>query len=597
MRAIPLPDDPGRGDPAAIAQLARCRSDKIDDVDGARHVVEQCGTWAATEWVGQSSTSFCSAAETLMAEFGRVREALGDHQAALEAYGREVDDIASLQRGLEAERSTAEEALRRSSASLAVIEEEARTQVDLPLSSVDDYRAYERTALQGRIDVARGDLDRLGRRWDELVERRETADRACLRALQATEVDSGFAGLEERAVDVSTPTEAMMLLDGLSAFDIAVLLAEHPRLAELLGQASPELVREWWDSLALLRPIDGDGFSAAQLALIAGAPALIGNLDGVPPPARVRANAVTAARQVVLNEATLAGLRTRGADPALIDELEREIAYLRGAAAVPPTVQLYTYDRAADRIVEMIGDWNAPPQRVYTYVPGTLSEMRDFWASEAQVQDVGRYLDGYDKVDSVVFVYKDGRFPGGGGQVFPVETMSLPRGLVEANDPHLARLAGEALAEFQGGLSVDPVMSDGGATSVGIGHSWGLANVTASEIAGARYDHVVSLAGAGMPAPWQPSPGTEYDSFRYRDSLGAAQVTRHVYDGANPQYRDAFEDRVYRSDGDRALPRDAPVTERARVMNENHSLIAQDRPENRVVLGDVLRELRTKETR
>jgi len=592
MRAIPLPDDPGRGDPAAIAQLARCRSDKIDDVDGARHVVEQCGTWAATEWVGQSSTSFCSAAETLMAEFGRVREALGDHQAALEAYGREVDDIASLQRGLEAERSTAEEALRRSSASLAVIEEEARTQVDLPLSSVDDYRAYERTALQGRIDVARGDLDRLGRRWDELVERRETADRACLRALQATEVDSGFAGLEERAVDVSTPTEAMMLLDGLSAFDIAVLLAEHPRLAELLGQASPELVREWWDSLALLRPIDGDGFSAAQLALIAGAPALIGNLDGVPPPARVRANAVTAARQVVLNEATLAGLRTRGADPALIDELEREIAYLRGAAAVPPTVQLYTYDRAADRIVEMIGDWNAPPQRVYTYVPGTLSEMRDFWASEAQVQDVAKFLVGNDGVDSVAFVYKDGRFPGGGGTVFPVSTTSLPVGLRQANNQYFALRSGEVLAAFQRGLAVDPIFACGQTTTVGVGHSWGLANVTASQVAGADYDHVVSLAGAGMPDGWYPRPDTEYDAFRYRDSLGVGQMLGVVYENRNPQHDRAFEDHVYRSEADDEVGWIAWPDDRMRVLNENHSLIAQVRDENVVVLRDVLEEVR-----
>jgi hypothetical protein len=583
MRAIPLPDDPGRGDPAAIAQLARCRSDKIDDVDGARHVVEQCGTWAATEWVGQSSTSFCSAAETLMAEFGRVREALGDHHAALEAYGREVDDIASLQRGLEAERSTAEEALRRSSASLAVIEEEARAQVDLPLSSVDDYRAYERTALQGRIDVARGDLDRLGRRWDELVERRETADRACLRALQATEVDSGFAGLEERAVDVSTPTEAMMLLDGLSAFDIAVLLAEHPRLADLLGQASPELVREWWDSLALLRPIDGDGFSAAQLALIAGAPAMIGNLDGVPPPARVKANAVTAARQVVLNEATLAGLRTRGADPALIDELEREIAYLRGAAAVPPTVQLYTYDRAADRIVEMIGDWNAPPQRVYTYVPGTLSEMRDFWASKNRVQDVSRYLVENDHTTSVAFVYKDGRFPGSGGTVFPTSSMPLGPALVEANREKFAISAGQTLADFQRGIRTDPLFAGGGPQQIGVGHSWGLANVTSSEVAGASYDNVVSLAGAGAVNEWHPQVGTAYDSFRYADILGEAQKTGAVYWGKNPQAMPTvFDDHLYESDADRSNPGDWSTLE------SNHSLIAQVDRQNERALRDVL---------
>lgn len=38
----------------------------------------------------------------------------------------------------------------------------------------------------------------------------------------------------------------------------------------------------------------------------------------------------------------------------------------------------------------------------------------------------------------------------------------------------------------------------GGAEQTSIGHSWGLANVTSSEVAGARYDTVISLAGAGM---------------------------------------------------------------------------------------------------
>jgi hypothetical protein len=276
-------------------------------------------------------------------------------------------------------------------------------------------------------------------------------------------------------------------------------------------------------------------------------------------------------------------------------ELERENAYLRGATAVPPTVQLYTYDRAADRIVEMLGEWPVPgaPERIYTYVPGTSAQMKDFWTSGAGLQDFTRRLMQDDGVDSVAFVYKDGRFPGGGDQVFPAEGKGLVAALAQANSSPFAREAGERLAAFRVGL--DAGGSAPGSPpprTIGIGHSWGTSNIVASEVAGAHWDHVISLAGAGAVPEWSGSPDTEYDSFRYDDALGVVQATGIVYRHHNPQYLAEFEQHEYESDADRAMGWDSPAWLRAAALLTNHALIATDSKQNDQVIRDVLKELR-----
>jgi hypothetical protein len=179
--------------------------------------------------------------------------------------------------------------------------------------------------------------------------------------------------------------------------------------------------------------------------------------------------------------------------------------------------------------------------------------------------------------------------------VSPTETMGFAPGILEANDQRFARESGERLASFQRGLHADPLFSSAPPTEVAIGHSWGLADVLASEVAGAQYDHVVSLAGAGAVDDWQPDPATEYDSLRYWDTLGLAQATGGVYAGRNPQSMVVFEDRVYESEGDLALEWDSPVSERLDVLNDNHRLIASTDRENREALERLREELRRKD--
>jgi hypothetical protein len=322
-------------------------------------------------------------------------------------------------------------------------------------------------------------------------------------------------------------------------------------------------------------------------------PWLIGNLDGVPPLVRIEANASTAAAQVVENQRVIDDVARHPLDDPrareLIAELERENAYLRDAAAVPPRVQLYTYDRAADRIVEMLGDWpvGGAPERVYTYVPGTYSTMNGFWAEQGRTQEVAAYLMERDGVPSVAFVYKDGVFPGG-------RPNSGFRGILEAADEDRAREAGEDLAAFQAGLRADPVFaSSTPPRTIGIGHSWGLAAVTSSEVAGVHYDHVLSLAGAGVVDQWRHDPQTEYDSFRYHDVLGVAQATGLVYDTRTPQTLPEFGQHDFASEADERLHLTSGWADRLDAATEDHSLIARDVEGNQEALQRIVRELRT----
>ncbi|MBD8584128.1 hypothetical protein IFT90_06110 [Frigoribacterium sp. CFBP 8766] len=572
------------------------RREKHDDLGLALHRLEACLRWAATDWRAEAGSAFCDTGEVLVAELTILMDAVEQHGVALEAYGVEVGDIAAVQRLLARRRVEVAESLRWTADSLLVLEAEEAASPAFGTGRRD----FEARALRRAEQADHDELASVGRRWAELVDRRDAADTACIAALYGAAATSDFESASSDIREATTSEQALRRLDGLSVVDLALLFAENPLLAKLIAEASPEAVREWWDSLALLRPLQGDGLSGAQQALLLAVPWLIGNLDGVPPLARIKANASTAAGQVVENQRMIDDIARHPLDDPrareLIAELEQENAYLRGAAAVPPRVQLYTYDRAADRIVEMLGKWPVAgaPERVYTYVPGTSAQMKDFWKTGPGPQDLSGRLMADDGVDSVAFIYKDGRFPGGGDQVFPAERKSLVAALAQANSSPFARESGERLASFRAGLDVGGAAAGSPAPrSVGIGHSWGTANILASELAGARFDHVVSLAGAGVVPEWAGSPGTEYDSFRYDDALGVVQATGIVYRHRNPQYLGEFEQHEYDSFADRAMEWNSPAILRLAALLTNHALIASDGPGNDEVVSDILDELKT----
>jgi hypothetical protein len=326
-------------------------------------------------------------------------------------------------------------------------------------------------------------------------------------------------------------------------------------------------VKAWWQQLT-----DGE-----RAALIDEQSLTIGNLDGIPMTARAEANWHTAVREL--------------GNPGLTTD-KRE--YLQRVAS--GDVILVAYDPAGDRIIEAIGlgvmdfredprnptfvmgaKWGDdgelvakdPPAHVITYVPGTGSDLATFYTEE-NYQNFGHGIVLGHEDDSVVFVYKGGPFASD---------------LDEAKDQTFTLGTGRTLASFDAAIDLETGLSQ--ASQVAIGHSWGLANVTASEIAGADYDSVISLAGAWMPDGWEPDPGTQYSHHSYTDWLRAAQIGDRdvvpfdvIGSGNFPGDNPAFDRHVYSSPNDDELIPDnwfsrQEYEEAKDAWVDNHELIHQ----------------------
>ncbi|SMG17519.1 ABC transporter C-terminal domain-containing protein [Agreia pratensis] len=288
-------------------------------------------------------------------------------------------------------------------------------------------------------------------------------------------------------------------LGGKSVDDLEDLSSDELRdLAEKFSK-DPDAAHDWWESLT----------PAEQARLIKNAPELVGGLDGVPALDRVAANANIAGDQIEKNDTRIKEIEQKLAEPwryalsaitgpgdiqALNDELKdlkNENKYLQ--EAVDGDVQLYTYDRDADRIVEMIGNPETATQQL-TWIPGTATDMNSFYTHG--VQGLPDYVAGAVP-GTVAFVMKDG--------TYPQWDLSHP-----PSDTSLAHDLGVTQAQFQSGLEASGFES---MPNTAVGHSAGLAILTASESAGAHYTNVVSLSGIGMAGGWEPQQGTGYYDY------------------------------------------------------------------------------------
>lgn len=303
----------------------------------------------------------------------------------------------------------------------------------------------------------------------------------------------------------------------------------HHRFPAGVDANDPDAVAAWWSSLA----------PAERAQYISGSPSTVANLDGVPFADRISAHQVWAEERL--------------ADPTLSGE---ERAYLERVA--DGSVQLILYDPQRDRIIEAIGDLSVPASRVVTYVPGTDTNLEGF--HKGDTQQVGRYLE--NKVPgTVVFVYKDGPWADlGWGE----------RGNATPNSDYV-RDRGADLAIFQQSTSREPNLSN--AATIAISHSWGTTAMAGAEVAGARYDSVISLSGAYLPDQWQAQSGTGYHYLRY-DVDALTNVER--VGGLSPQNAGGWQPAVFNSGA-------VPVFETGYVMGngvDNHSRIARGPEDN-----------------
>lgn len=584
-------DDPGLGSVDGIRRLASSRRDEVDDLEVASYRLTEAASWGTECWQGRSGQQFVAAVTDVAAEAAAVARGLEHHAAALEAYATEVSLIQGSKQTLEARRAMAEKNIVSTGATLKTIIREAQDAARDDLIGIVDeseYRSGERSTLQRRLDDEQQELGIVASLWADLVEERAAVDRRCIAALRSPEAMGALPQVTAAALSMGSAGGLLDLLAGLSATELTMLLEQHPELVDKVFLADPVRVRAWWDALGEQGARNTDGLTALQVALVRGAPAIIGALDGLPPSVRIAANAINAARRIAEIDRMVGPLERRGltGDAELLAALARERAYLKGAVAQPPTVQLYLFDPAKSRIIEMIGEWGPNTRTIATYVPGTFSNMDMFYGKPPDVQQIANWMRRKDDTGgTVVFVYKDGIFPGETKRPWGLQQTL---GIAEANDYDFARRSSEALAHFRDGLAVDPVAVKPEVQTVALGHSWGLANVVSSEVRGATYDKVISLSGAGMPPEWTPRPDTSYTDFSYWDTLQQAQALGGVWGGKNPNTTDAFTSNgFYFGPDDLTSGTKIPWVTPANALS-NHSLVARDEAANEKLLDDLL---------
>lgn len=310
----------------------------------------------------------------------------------------------------------------------------------------------------------------------------------------AESVDRAFASALERINDdnVSDAAQLMARANG-EAIDPKALWGDDTPAAE---------VRAQWETLS----------PAEQTALIQQHPEFIGQLNGIPFDRRVEANDINIAHTRELTASELNKLREELADTKFwqfgkrkelgeqIAGLEREIAYYDALIDGPGAV---LFDRANDRIIEVVGDLNDPNLKdVLTYVAPTGGQWSNFVDGEIQLVTRDQVERGAQLNNPTAgFVYKDGPW---------VEWLFSERG--NANNEFLSK-TGSDLADFQAAMALEDFAQRADINIAG--HSAGHSVVAASETHGAQYDQVFSLAGSYMPAGWEPNIGTQYDHMTY----------------------------------------------------------------------------------
>lgn len=334
-------------------------------------------------------------------------------------------------------------------------------------------------------------IERWHTKWRGLYYDRIEVERRLVSALSGTDLGEGLGFgsdgdpiLVAAAAPGAGVATSAMFLRGKSVPDdnpatrrshplLAVLYREFTGSVALNGKQMPVAeVESWWAQLS-----DRD-----KHTLTTEVPLVVGNLNGVPLDVRIKANSISAKYF------------------AEADGIGPEEASYWGQVS-DGSVKLVVSDPEKSRIVEMLGEISHKTERVITYLPGTTSQMKHFYSGE--VQQVSDYLVDRSEDTSVAFVYKDG---------------SWVSWLGPGSNTNYDRLEdlGVQVAEFQEQvLAREPTTQD--LPQVAVAHSAGMSIVSGAEIAGAKFNSVLSLGGAFVLEEWVPNPETNYHHFQYEN--------------------------------------------------------------------------------
>ena len=261
--------DPGAGDPGAIRAMAATRSDESTELLGEVVAFIRQAASIGEHWRGQAAAEYEQQLSNAEAANSAVGTIYRRHADALLTYASVVEQIARDATALHAKVAANEEELRLLGVQLNSLEGDAAATLQVQV-------------LESKARQARSENRSIDDEWDALSTRRTEADRACISSISGS--SPGASSLSGYVGDgLYTDAEFMTVLSGLSAAQVAALLASDPSFAERLAAVEDAAaVASWWQSLA---PPVGAGEvpvpSPAQLALLMAAPAIFGNLNGI----------------------------------------------------------------------------------------------------------------------------------------------------------------------------------------------------------------------------------------------------------------------------------------------------------------------------
>lgn len=298
-------EEPDVGDPAGITALGKHWHDRADAVhDALAKIASASDVTASPTWKGDAQTRFAAlldevhpSASGLVALFDAAGDAFDQYAKDVQRIKDDADAI-RLQRGTVAAELAGQQlvlpALRSAAKADDATEADARSLANAQRAIAD---AGDRSAA-------------LDAQWEQLVQDRTTADQALLRVITGPETLGRLGSIERRGVGASDEDLASMLAS-LSPTELGALMMLDRNLADRIADMSPDEVAALWKTLGGGKDTTGAEHTAAQDALIASLPAVVGNLAGLPAWARDRANRMTLVSAVAQAEQDLADAKER----------------------------------------------------------------------------------------------------------------------------------------------------------------------------------------------------------------------------------------------------------------------------------------------
>jgi hypothetical protein len=382
-------------------------------------------------------------------------------------------------------------------------EQTAIASLALPEASDDFGRRLDDSAHAERRAAFRRECAALIDGWD-------AAARACAATLRAIPDVSRTLTRDLPAEEAALTAPSTSILDGAAlpllqrlarhdGADAARLMRENPEWTAIIRRGRPEAVATWWASLS----------PTVAAALVAGVPALVGNLDGVTLGDRVAANRARAAghltelrakRDRAVGRPGPGDVPRRFVPSADLEGIERETAYFE--AVLRGRKQLYSWDPGHGSLIEMTGDPSTAKSALFV-LPGTNTTVDSFY--------IGNHVTGFG----------EWQVREGSGSVvsFTVMTGPMPQlSPLLLDGPQLNTFAANRAPEYanviRGVSAARPDLS-----TMSYEHSYAGAVGSGAERYGGIVDTRFMAASVGAAGPYVPSPDTAYYAAQSPDDI------------------------------------------------------------------------------